>query len=191
MPTPSRRLTLRDQLGLMLWAAVLVGSALYLTASEPPSSGPRTAACAPADLSSSWELGQGAVGTIYASVTVHKASPGRCSLSGYPALQLRDTSGELPTDEQLGSMRDFGAVATALPHQAKVTLKQGEDASFLVAYSDVPAGTATSCPAASSVKVSLAGRPGSLLVTPSFPVTACSNGWIKVSYFFAGRAPAI
>ncbi len=52
-----------------------------------------TVSCDASDFSGTYNEGEGAAGTIYASVTVTKNTAGTCTLNGWPLLTLQDKFG--------------------------------------------------------------------------------------------------
>lgn len=145
-------------------------------------------ACSATEFSGRFNQGQGAAGTIYASITITKSSSGSCTLRGWPRLTLLDAQGGLitTTTNDVPSANAGGAFAgppAANQPPTTVTLHAGQSATFDLAYSDVPVGS--SCPNAATVSVQLPGGSAEVAVTTSPVVQAC-NGTVTVSPFFAG-----
>src|ERR1019366_5889803 len=57
--------------------------------------------CRAPDFSGVYNEGEGAVGTIYASVTLTKSSAGSCTLKGWPIITLQDKLGAVLTSSAL------------------------------------------------------------------------------------------
>lgn len=146
------------------------------------------ATCAATDFTGRFNQGQGAAGTIYASITITKSTPGRCTLKGWPRLTLLDNQGglittttvDVPSATQSGP---FMSPPQANRPPAALTVADNGSATFDLAYSDVSVGS--SCPSAATVSVQLPGGSAEVAVTASPAVDAC-NGTVTVSPFFAG-----
>lgn len=144
-------------------------------------------ACQATGFSGVYNEGQGAAGTIYASVTLTKSSPGSCTLKGWPLLTLQDRLGALLTSStsdasSSGNSFQFLTAQANLP-PATFTVSQNGTAEFSLAYSDVQTGT-TACPNAVTLSVQFALKGGVIDVTPAYPVTPCNNGQLIVSPFY-------
>jgi hypothetical protein len=144
-------------------------------------------ACKASDFTGTYNEGEGAAGTVYASVTLLKSTPGTCAIKGWPLLTLQDKLGAvLPVSlvdvPSSGSSVQFpSAQANAAP--STVTLSYNEATEFSLAYSDVPSGTAA-CESAVSLSVQLATQGAAIAVTPTYPVQPCNAGQIWVSPFY-------
>jgi hypothetical protein len=131
--------------------------------------------------------GQGAAGTIYASVTLTKHTAGTCSIKGWPILTLQDKTGAvLPLNlvDQSGSnnaIQFSPSKANQAPTQ--LTLTNGSVTNFSLAYSSVQTAN-TVCDNAVTISVQFATGAASLPVTPSYPVQPCDNGKIWISPFY-------
>lgn len=131
--------------------------------------------------------GEGAAGTIYASVTLTKQSGGTCSVRGFPILTLQDKTGAvlaLTLVDQTGSnnvIQFSGTKANEAP--APLTLTKGSVTNFSLAYSSVPTAN-TVCDDAVTLSVQFASGGASLPVTPAYAVQPCDNGKIWVSPFY-------
>jgi len=91
----------------------------------------------------------GGAGTLEVVFAFRNTGPTACTLYGYPGAQLLSTTGaQLPTTVQRGGTALFTAGRPTL-----VTLAVGGSAAFNLGYSDVPSGSATSCPIASKLEV--------------------------------------
>ncbi|MDE3044930.1 MAG: DUF4232 domain-containing protein [Acidobacteriota bacterium] len=143
--------------------------------------------CSPRDFSGAFVQGQGAAGTIFASVTLTKTTSGTCTMKGWPLLTLQDKLGavlasraiDVPTNKDGFSFPT--AAADAMP--ATLRLAQGSITDFSLAYSDVPTG-ATACPNAGTLSVQFAPNGAAVTVTPSYPLQICNNGQYWVSPFY-------
>jgi len=144
-------------------------------------------ACKAADFNGTFNQGQGAAGTIYASVTLVKATPGTCTLNGWPLITLQDKLGAVLTSTLVdvptkGNGFQFqSSQANAAP--TTLTLSQNGAAIFSLAYSDVQTGT-TACESAVTMSVQFLAQGASVAVTPAYPLTPCNNGQIWVSPFY-------
>jgi hypothetical protein len=144
--------------------------------------------CQASDFSGVYNEGEGAAGTIYASVTLTKSTAGSCTLKGWPVLTLLDRLGGLlkstPVDVPSSASSGFQfltAPANAAPKT--LTLNQGGTANFALAYSDVQVGT-TACESAVTISVQFATGGASIAVTPQYAVQPCNNGQIWLSPFY-------
>jgi len=143
--------------------------------------------CRPQDFRGVFNQGQGAAGTIFASVTITKTSAGSCTIKGWPLITLQDKLGavlptraiNVPTNKDGFSFPT--AAADAMPQA--LALSQGSIADFSIAYSDVPTGS-TSCPSAVTISVQFLPKSAAVTVTALYPLTVCNNGSIWVSPFY-------
>jgi hypothetical protein len=162
-----------------------VSSSTSVTTTTSPKSEP----CKGSDFSAVYNQGEGAAGTITASVTLTKATPGWCSMKGWPILTLQDKSGAVlrssTVDTSTNPPVQYQAPA-ASQAPALLTLLQGSKASFSLAYSDVPTGSETSCPAAVTMSVQIVAGGTTVTVTPQYPLQPCNNGQIYASPFYKG-----
>jgi hypothetical protein len=159
-----------------------------VVSSTTSSSQPSETTCRGSDLRGVFNQGQGAAGTIYASVTLTKTSSGQCALKGWPLLTLQDRTGQvlpsstvqLPTVNSQIQFPD--SRANAAP--SLVTLRKGSTTTFSLAYSDVPTGNETTCGAATTISVGLVRGASTVPVTPDYPQAPCNHGQVWVSPFY-------
>lgn len=143
--------------------------------------------CSASDFSGAFDQGQGAAGTINASITLTKTTTGTCTLKGWPTLTLQDRLGGLITTNVVdvpssGNSFQFPSTkANAAP--TTLTLAQNGTTNFSLAYSDVQTGT-TACASAVTVSVQFVAQGPTVTVTPPSPVQPCNNGQIWVSPFY-------
>ena len=143
--------------------------------------------CQANDFSGVYNEGQGAAGTIYASVTITKTTAGSCTLKGWPILTLQSrqgaivttTAGQRPLYEQRFSVLHRPGERGANDHD----VQDNGSVTFSLAYSDVPTGT-TTCPSASTLSVQFVTGGPTVTVTPQYAVQPCSSGEIWVSPFY-------
>jgi hypothetical protein len=139
--------------------------------------GPQT--CASSGLAASISGSSGAAGTIETTVALKSTSTGSCVLSGYPGMQLLDSSGNsLPTNVVRKGNYSFTAMAPTT-----VTLATSQTAYFNIGYSDVPTGNETTCPASTSVEITPPNDTTHLVVSANF--APCAAGTLVVSPVFA------
>ena len=131
--------------------------------------------------------GEGAAGTVYASVTLTKHTAGSCSIKGWPILTLQDKTGAVLDINQVNERGSNNAIqfTTSKANQppSPLTLTNGSTVNFSLAYSSV--GTAnTVCDNALTISVQFAKGASSVPVTPAYPVQPCDNGkmWISPLY---------
>jgi hypothetical protein len=126
----------------------------------------------------------GAAGTIEVTIALRNTSTAACTLAGYPGLQLLDASGaQLPTHVVRGGTYPFTGAAPSL-----VTMAPGGPAYVNLGYSDVPSGSATSCPEAVSMWVTPPGAYDHLTVTVT--LAPCAGGTVATSPAFGPGSPA-
>lgn len=143
--------------------------------------------CQGSDFRGAFNEGQGAAGTIYASITLLKNSPGTCTIKGWPTLTLQDRTGavlpstsvDVPSSASPVTFAD--AKANAQP--TSLTLSTGSMTTFSLAYSDVPVGNET-CGSATSIAVALSSGGSTVSITPNYPQQPCDHGRVWVSPFY-------
>jgi hypothetical protein len=140
--------------------------------------------CQGADFSGAYDQGQGAAGTIYAAITLTKTSLGQCAVDGWPRLTLQDHYGS-PLPSRIVDLPSSSSAVTFPDSRANVapkpfTMRQGDVATFSLAYSDVPVGNET-CPAAQTISVALHANHSTVAVTPQFAPQPCNGGLVWVS----------
>jgi len=138
----------------------------------------KLATCTPSQLSVAVQPGSGAAGTVYASATMTNSSSAKCSLGGYPGMQLLSASGAaIPTDV----IRGGGTFLVAQANQPAtiVTLAPGQAVAFSFFYGDNPVGKETSCPTSAKVEITPPNDYTYAVVTAR--ITACGGGAIHVS----------
>jgi hypothetical protein len=151
------------------------------TTQQAPSS---ATACTGDAMSGSFTVvpGSGAAGQISYRLRVKNDSPVACFVSGLPIVQLVDQAGhDLPTNVQPAKPGQ----ATA----ARIILQPDASASAEARFSpDVPGGSEQTdgpCePKAQTLRVSLAGAPLDVPITPPTPV--CERGSLSFSLLTAG-----
>ena len=131
--------------------------------------------------------GEGAAGTVYASVTLTKHTAGSCSIKGWPMLTLQDKTGavlDLSQVDETGSANPIQFTpAKANQPPSPLTLTDGSTVNFALAYSSV--GTAnTVCDNALTISVQFVKGASTVAVTPAYPVQPCDNGKMWISPFY-------
>jgi hypothetical protein len=160
------------------------------TSTTPPVSD----ACAGQNFSGLYNTGEGAAGTVYATVTLTNTGTTSCTLDGWPILTLQDRLGAVLTSTLVdvpsasNSFQFLAGSASGLTAKANdapttLTLAKNATATFALAYSDVPVGTAA-CENAVSVFVQFAKNGTPVSLTPSEPVQPCGSGEIWLSPFY-------
>jgi hypothetical protein len=145
------------------------------------------AACQGSSFSGVYNEGQGAAGTVYASVTLTKTSPGTCGESGWPIVALQDKSGALlPVTlvdvPSSGNTLQF-ATAKANRPPTQLLLHQGSVTTFSLAYSSVTTAN-TECDNALTLNIQFTTGGSAVPVTAPYAVQPCDNGKIWVSPFY-------
>lgn len=141
------------------------------------------ARCAGAKIQTTIPSSAGAAGTIEATIRGVNLGSTTCSMRGYPKVQLQASvggAGMATTVVQGGSF----SKAAAAGSPTIVTVAPGASFEFQMTYSNVPVGTATSCPSSSGLGITWpsAGATASLPYT----ATVCGGGVVHVSRVFAG-----
>jgi hypothetical protein len=143
--------------------------------------------CQGSAFSGLYNEGEGAAGTIYASVTLTKHTAGTCSVKGWPILTLQDKTGAvLPltlVDESGSNNAIQFSSAKANEAPAQLTLTSGSETNFSLAYSSVSTAH-TVCDNAVTISVQFATGGASVPVTPAYTVQPCDNGKIWISPFY-------
>ncbi len=143
--------------------------------------------CNATDFSGVYNEGQGAAGTVYASVTLTKTTSGSCTLVGWARLTLLDRLGAVlpsPATNVPSSGNTFqflNSPANAAPKP--IRLAMNGTVNFAIAYSDVPTGT-EACESAVTVSVQFVAGGASIPVTPQYAVQPCDGGQLWVSPFY-------
>ncbi len=143
--------------------------------------------CSASDFSGVYNEGEGAAGTVYASVTLTKTTAGSCTLEGWPRLTLVDRLGAvLPapaTDVPSAgtSFQFLNPPANAAPKS--IRLAMNGTVNFAIAYSDVPTGT-EACESAVTVSVQFIAGGAAIPVTPQYAVQPCDGGRLWVSPYY-------
>ena len=143
--------------------------------------GSTTQVCKASQLRANRLDSSGAAGTIVFSVTLRNTGAA-CALKGYAGLRLTKRTGSLPTRVVHD---DFGP----LDQQARtILLAHNGQATILVAYSDVPTGSAR-CPQSTGLLIRPPGQNRWLQV--AVHATACNRGTLRESPVLAGvhRSP--
>lgn len=145
------------------------------------------AVCQGSSFNGVYDEGQGAAGTVYASVTLTKTSPGTCAVTGWPTVTLQDKTGALlPVNlvnvPSAGNTLRFPAPkANRAPTQ--VLLHQGSVTNFSLAYSSVETAN-TVCDNALTLNIQFATGGSAVPVTAPYAVQPCDNGKVWVSPFY-------
>ena len=131
--------------------------------------------------------GEGAAGTVKASVTLTKHTAGTCAIKGWPILTLQDKTGAvLPLNlvDESGSKNviQFPAAKANEPPTV-LTMSNGSVTNFSLAYSSVQTAN-TVCDDAVTISVQFATGGASVPVTPAYPVQPCDSGKIWISPFY-------
>jgi Protein of unknown function (DUF4232) len=164
------------------------------TTSTSATTTPVGEACEGQNFSGLYNTGEGAAGTVYATVTLNNTGATSCTLRGWPILTLQDKLGAVLTSSLVdvpstGNSFQFLAGSasglTAQANMAPTTLSVAKNATvtFALAYSDVPVGTAA-CENAISVFVQFAKNGTPVTLTPSEPVQPCGTGEIWLSPYY-------
>jgi hypothetical protein len=170
----------------------------HTTTTTPPSGTTTTlasTACGGSDFTGVYNEGEGAAGTIEASVTLTKTTAGSCDLQGWPILTLQDKLGAVlttaPVDVpsattgfQFLTNPAISVTSAANKAPASLRLSQGATTTFALAYSDVAVGT-QACDNAVSLFVQFVKSGTPVTLTPAEPVQPCDGGQIWISPFYS------
>ncbi len=144
--------------------------------------------CQGADFAGVFGLSQGAAGTIYTSVTLTKSTPGSCTLKGWPVLGLKSQAGAVLAERTVEVPSSSDTVNFLNPKAnhapTTLTLTQGSTTTFSLAFSDVPTGSATSCPTAAVVSVGTGVGSTSASISLTYPIEPCNGGTLIASPFY-------
>jgi hypothetical protein len=151
------------------------------SSSTTSSTGVPVAGCIGTDLVGTFSSSSAAAGTVQAVFTVNDVAPGACTLDGYPQLQLLDAN-MVPLSAQVSDGGTSFTPAKANLAPMRLRLSAVTHAAFVVQFTDVPAGTQTTCPAAAALNVYPPGSATAFNVTYAF--TPCNGGAVDVSPFF-------
>jgi hypothetical protein len=153
-------------------------------ASTTSTTGATTTSCPAGSLVGSVVGSSGAAGTIELTVELRSTATTTCVLGGYPGLQLLDASGaQLPTHVVRGGSYPFTSFAPTT-----VSLAPGAVSYFNLGYSDVPNGTETVCPRASSMWVTPPNAYDHLTLAAT--LAPCAGGTVTVSPVFGPGSAA-
>ena len=169
-------------------------TAAHATTTTTSTTPPVSDTCEGQNFSGLYNTGEGAAGTVYATVTLTNTGTTSCTLHGWPILTLQDKLGAVLTGPLTdvpssgNSFQFLAGAATNLTDKANnapatVTIAKNATTTFALAYSDVPVGAAA-CENAISVSVQFAKNGTPVSLTPSEPVQPCGNGQIWLSPFY-------
>jgi Protein of unknown function (DUF4232) len=142
-----------------------------------------TGGCATANLTAAVYGSSGAAGTIETTVSLKNNLSTGCTLSGYPGLGMTGSNGASLTTTVVRK-GNYGFTAMA---PTAVTLAGGQQAFFNMGYSDVPTGSATSCPTAANLVITPPNSYTSMTIPAQ--LAPCNNGTITVSPVFLASSP--
>jgi hypothetical protein len=154
-----------------------------ISAGSTTTSAPSSSACQGGAFKGVYNEGEGAAGTIFASVTLTKQTPGSCTADGYPTLTLQDQTGAVFSSTTSDSSPVKFPVAAANEAPTAVTVSDGGTLSFSLGYSDVPVGSEV-CASAVTISVQFQKNGSTTTVTPDYPIEPCNAATIWVSPFY-------
>jgi hypothetical protein len=169
--------------GLVVLAALSAAPVAAQTVS-PPVQVP-VGTCTTTQLSAEFVSGEGAAGTLFATMQLVNVSSTPCILNGYVTVQMFDSGGApLPTVDRPG-----GGMLSGRPGPSPFTINPGEASQFVLAWSDVPVGSETTCAEAATLGITPPGSGGTIMLSLPPPTLApCDSGRIDVSPL---RAPGV
>jgi hypothetical protein len=122
-------------------------------------------------------MGEGAAGTLFDTLALTNTGGFACTLDGFVSIQLLDAaSNPLPTTGVPG-----GGQLGGRPAPSAFALAPGAASQFVIAWSDVPVGSETTCPVATVVQVTPPGASSPLTVSGLTGVAPCNSGTVDVS----------
>jgi Protein of unknown function (DUF4232) len=136
--------------------------------------------CAGGALTGRLASSQGAAGTIQAVVQLTNLAAVSCELLGYPSIVLLNNASALTTTVILGQASFSVAAANGAPKAQRVT--PHGIASFMIQYSQIPTGTETTCPTATSFNAAVPAS--STPVNVVARLSPCDSGTVYVSPFY-------
>ncbi len=144
------------------------------------SSSAGTTACTASALSGSVSGTQGGAGVLELTVALRNGGGSTCTLNGYAGLQLVGAGGsQLETTVHQGGPLAFESVAPTT-----VTLAAGQRAYLNIGFSDVPSGSTTTCPTATTLQLVPPGDSGHLSVPVQ--IQPCGGNLVESAVFAAG-----
>ena len=155
----------------------------HTTTTTTTTTAPGTTQCTTTNLAASIYGSSGAAGTIETTVALKNTSASNCTLAGYPGLGMTGSNGaSLTTTVVRKGSYNFTAMAPTT-----VIISSGQSVYFNMGYSDVPTGSATSCPAAANLVIT----PPNAYTSVTIPaqLAPCGNGTIVVSPVFTAASP--
>ena len=173
---------------IVAFVAIFVLSRYVIHSSTTTTTIAAASDCVASDFSGAYNEGEGAAGTIYASVTLTKTTSGTCTLEGWPILTLSDRLGAVLKSTGVEVPSAASGFQFLTPTQANaapktLTLSMNGTTTFSLAYSDVQSGTAA-CESAVTVSVQFVAGGASIPVTPQYAVQPCDAGQIWLSPFY-------
>ncbi len=143
--------------------------------------------CTAAQLSAGFVSAQGAAGTLFDTLQLTNVSTSSCILNGFVTVQLLDAgNAPLPTVNMPG-----GGMLSGFPGPSSFVLPPGASSQFVLAWSDVPVGSETSCPAASHLALTPPGASAAVILDiPPPAVAPCNGGTVYTSALRPPGVPA-
>ncbi|HVC14496.1 MAG TPA: DUF4232 domain-containing protein [Acidimicrobiales bacterium] len=142
------------------------------TPTSTTSAAPGTTRCTFADLSISHGQGGAGLGHEGGPLLFKNTGSSTCTLSGYPGVAALNATGQQVSQAQRSPNGYLGGMETGSTAPPVVTLAPGATASALVEGTDVPEGTASSCPTYPALLVTPPTSTHSQRVT--LPLPGCS-----------------
>ncbi|MBV9170411.1 MAG: DUF4232 domain-containing protein [Chloroflexi bacterium] len=152
-------------------------------APPPPVAAPPPATATPCtalQLSASFVSSEGAAGTILDTLQLTNTSSVTCTVQGFVTLHMIDAGGINVTTRDVPG----GGILNRPPDPDPIALAPGQSSPFGVAWSDVPVGNETTCPAAAMLAVTPPG--GFTELSVPVDLAPCGGGTVNVG---ALRAP--
>lgn len=176
-----------DQTSSTTTTTVATTTTTAVTSSTTTTVATAATTCQGSSFTGVYNEGEGAAGTVYASVTLTKHTAGTCSVKGWPILTLSDKTGAVLPSSAVDESGTDNAIqflsAKANEPPTTMSLANGSVTIFSIAYSSVPTAN-TVCDNAVTVSVQFAAGGSSVPVTPAYTVQPCDNGKIWVSPFY-------
>jgi hypothetical protein len=139
---------------------------------------PMTPACVTSQLSGRMAGSDGAAGTLYATIGLTNTSASDCHLEGSPTVEMLD-----PSDAALAVQEQPGLPQGPSLEASTVVLQQGQEASVVVAFSDVNVGSLP-CFQVASLRITPEGSSDGFEV-PLAPGGEVCGGTVWVAPFVA------
>ena len=130
--------------------------------------------CTSTQLSARTVSEEGAAGTILDTLQLVNTSNVTCTVQGYPTVLMFDSFGTLLSTNDVPG----GGILARPPGSSPIVLAPGAASPFGLAWSDVPVGSETTCPAAAMLGIT--PPDGITALSVALMIAPCGGGTIDV-----------